>query len=138
VDFVVEKLLTDYLTDELDIETDYKHHAIPILLNEELVATYLSELNLNNQLILQTYPNPFDNSIFIQIELDQESSLSIEIFDMSKRSIKVLETSDNYQKDSHVFSWDGTNLAGIRVENGVYVCCVKVNDKIFVKKIIKQ
>ncbi|MCD4789840.1 MAG: T9SS type A sorting domain-containing protein [Bacteroidales bacterium] len=137
IELPVGESINGFLSDTLNIETDYKQYNIPILLNDELI-TKINRYNTESKKIFQIYPNPFDNTIQIQVSLLQESRLKLEICDISERTIKVLISSGLIQAGNHLTSWNGTDGRGVEVENGIYFCKATINNKVFIEKIIKQ
>jgi len=136
VDLPVESI-NGFFSDTLNIITDYKQHTIPIYLNEEII-TYTNNLNQEYCSLIHIFPNPFDNSIHVQINLPNEASLKVEICDLSERIIKVLAPPDIYKKSEHMILWDGSDLSGKQVKDGIYLCRVTIDQKVFIRKIIKQ
>jgi hypothetical protein len=95
---------------------------------------------------LTGYPSPFnparDTYMTLQYPLAQAASIDIDIYDTWGHKVKHIAISDGAQggearQDNRVF-WDGTNDAGIRVANGVYIVRVKapgqnMNQKVAVR-----
>ncbi|MEZ5196974.1 MAG: T9SS type A sorting domain-containing protein [Bacteroidales bacterium] len=133
----VDKSMKGFLSDTLDIITDYKHHTVSIFVNEELLTDIKNEIQGDVNLI-QAFPNPFIKDIRIQINLQQESSMGMEILDLSERIINTLMPVDIVEKGEHIIHWDGLNASGNEVEDGIYFCRAKINGKVFIRKIIKQ
>lgn len=64
------------------------------------------------------YPNPFNESINIEINLQNEEYLNVEIYDMYSRKIRQLHSSKAI--GTIKLQWDGTDESGNRVATGVY------------------
>lgn len=88
--------------------------------NQELIP-------LRDQLILQTYPNPFNSSTAISIYGGNYDNYNIAIYDMLGRSVKS-ESIPNNSSGKSVFVWDGVDSDGNPLPSGVYF--VKVNNGI--------
>jgi hypothetical protein len=77
------------------------------------------------------YPNPFkagSGATTIQYYLGSDSKVSLKIFDLISRKVKVIVDSEQ-QKGGTIFryTWDGKNDSGKVVLNGVYYCVLKLN-----------
>ena len=73
------------------------------------------------------YPNPFNESTTITFSASRQAKVTIEIFDVSMRlvrtleSAKTVETGEQYKK-----VWDGNTEDGNSLARGVYFCQVTV------------
>ena len=73
------------------------------------------------------YPNPFNESTTIAFSASRQAKVTIEIFDVSMRlvrtleSAKTVETGEQYKK-----VWDGNTEDGHSLARGVYFCQVTV------------
>ncbi|MBI3788825.1 MAG: T9SS type A sorting domain-containing protein [Ignavibacteriales bacterium] len=65
------------------------------------------------------YPNPFNPSTTIPVELPVASEITLKIFSMLGQEIKTLH-SGNLRAGKHWFRWDGTNETGQAVPSGTY------------------
>lgn len=65
--------------------------------------------------ILKAYPNPFNARVRLVLNSSVSADGKIEIYDVTGRKIKTLETSGN-----STVIWDGRNSAGDGVASGVY------------------
>jgi tetratricopeptide (TPR) repeat protein len=66
------------------------------------------------------YPNPFNPSTTISYALPFESSVTLEIYDITGRLIQKYE-SQNEQAGYHNFIWNGKNSNSLDVASGVYI-----------------
>jgi hypothetical protein len=94
---------------------------------EELTAYYspLTDINDSENLIdeyslSQNYPNPFNPTTTISYTLPFESSVTIEIFDVTGSLIQKF-VSSNKQAGHHNFIWNGKNSSNIDAASGVYI-----------------
>jgi len=84
--------------------------------------------------LAQNYPNPFNSSTIIQYFLPVEKNVSLRIFDVSGREVKILI--NNIQPaGSHSVFWNGTNDLGKVVASGLYFCKIQAGG---VSKTIKM
>lgn len=69
--------------------------------------------------MLPNYPNPFNPSTTIVVELAEQSDVNVTIYDMLGRHIRTL-VSGVREAGGHMFEWDGTDANGNPVESGMY------------------
>jgi hypothetical protein len=67
-----------------------------------------------------SYPNPFSPSVTIRYDLPEASRVSLEVFDVSGRVVRVLETGTVTPAGQHHVIWDGRGATGRLVASGVY------------------
>ena len=84
------------------------------------------------------YPNPFkvvEEATRIRYVLAGACQVTIEIFDLEGRLVAVLIENEPKQAGEHIEDvWDGTNLRGEHVANGVYFCRIEAgNNEHFIK-----
>ncbi len=73
-----------------------------------------------NQTGIKLYPNPFEDSISIEINLPQKQPLTVEIFNMSGQLIRTLYKADAERQT--ILVWDGKDSGGNKVISGTYLC----------------
>lgn len=69
----------------------------------------------------QNYPNPFNPSTVIRYQLAANSTVSLEIHNLSGQRVRTL-VSGHVSAGQHEVVWDGRNNAGRTVAGGVYFC----------------
>ena len=69
--------------------------------------------------LYQNYPNPFNPTTTISFDLPEESRVSLTIYDITGRKIRVL-ADGRYPAGTHRVVWDGTDSRGQAVASGVY------------------
>jgi len=72
------------------------------------------------------YPNPFNGNIQFSVYMLKESSVSIDIIDLSGKRVKRL-FNGNISTGNHNFKWHGKDSSGNQVSSGVYY--IKVSGK---------
>jgi immune inhibitor A len=81
----------------------------------------------------QNFPNPFNPSTNINIELNEGAEIQLEIFDILGRLIKTL--ADGYYPQGTVnLTWDGTNDSGQKAASGIYFYRLRTDDGEHIKK----
>ena len=79
-------------------------------------------LQFQHSFAWQIYPNPFERSISIQYDLDEEAEISIEIYDAAGR--RIAELVNEYQYiDTHLAKWKAKQ----ELPEGVYYVQLSLN-----------
>lgn len=73
----------------------------------------------NDYVLYSNYPNPFNPETVISFNLPQNSQVSLTIYNVLGREIKILLTG-NYQRGHYEIIWDAKNNHGNLVPNGIY------------------
>ena len=73
------------------------------------------------------YPNPFNSSTMIRYDIQQTGDVSLIIYDILGREVKVL-VKKQHQPGFYNIKWDGKNNYGIPVASGNYFINLKVKD----------
>ena len=72
----------------------------------------------------QNFPNPFNPETWIPYQLNRDSNVTIQIFDVSGHSVRTLnlghKSTGAYMTNSSAAYWDGKNAAGEHVSSGIY------------------
>ena len=71
-------------------------------------------------MLVKGFPNPFNPSITIHVELPEAGPTSITIYNMAGQQIRKLE-SGFMAAGPHDFTWDGRDDDGVEVSSGVYI-----------------
>ncbi len=69
----------------------------------------------------QNYPNPFNPSTSIPFSLQSRAKVSITIYDLLGREVKVL-VNEFFDGGEHETVWDGAGRRGDPVSSGIYFC----------------
>jgi Leucine-rich repeat (LRR) protein len=67
------------------------------------------------------FPNPFNPTTVIPVEIPEESDVTIEIFNILGKRIKTLHKGV-LGAGRHLLTWDGSNLQGNTMPSGIYFC----------------
>lgn len=88
--------------------------------------------------LVTCYPNPFHESTQISYRLNSEAHVSIEIYSMTGRLVKMLDN-QLQQEGIHQIKWDGKNTNRHPVKEGIYFYHFIVDGQtIGIKKIIRM
>ena len=101
-----------------------------VLLMEDLTTVII-----NDFVLLQNFPNPFNSITSISFQLQAESSMSVTIYDFMGNVVKDLFSgieSSGYKS----INWDATNNNGDLVSTGMYFYRLRVGDASEVKRMM--
>ena len=85
-------------------------------------------------LLEQNYPNPFNPSTTIQYGLPRPGSVTITIYDIQGKEIRVLLNA--YQEAGyHSVTWDSKDKTGLTVPAGIYLYQLKSGEHTVTKKL---
>ena len=73
-------------------------------------------------------PNPFEKQTDITFGLARRSVVSIVVYDMTLRPVKVLMDNEMRDAGKNGIRWDGTSSSGEDLARGVYFCQIMVAD----------
>ena len=106
--------------------------------NESLFSdeAFLEDPFSSNPFVLMSnYPNPFNPETRIPYALRRTLHISLVVFDILGREVKILERG-RIQPGRYEKTWDGTDMRGIPVANGIYICRLVVGNLCQTKKLI--
>ncbi len=83
----------------------------------------------------QNYPNPFNPSTTISYTVGKSGHVTVEIFSVNGRRIRVLVDEDQEPGTRSVI-WDGKNDKEIQVTTGIYFCRLKIDSFSTVRKLL--
>jgi len=87
---------------------------------------------IKKTVLLQNYPNPFNPETWIPYELKKESSVTIELYNVSGQIVRTLDIGKKqrgrYISREKAAHWDGRNDCGERTASGVYFYVLKAKD----------
>jgi PKD repeat protein len=89
-------------------------------------------ISFENAIQLSYFPNPFNQSFTIQMNLSQRTMLGIDLYDTNGRRVAVLKTYDHLDAGSHAYNFDQTNLT-----QGVYWVRLQMETVMEVFRIVK-
>ena len=102
--------------------------------NKSCIECYDYQIDYNeNNFKIDCFPNPFHNSIEINLNEGFNYLYDLKIFSINGEFIKSFETYFNQT----TFIWDGNNEHGIPVKKGIYFIVATYADKKMTQKIMK-
>ncbi|MEW6104215.1 MAG: T9SS type A sorting domain-containing protein [bacterium] len=74
--------------------------------------------------LLQSYPNPANNSCYIPFTLAKDSNVSLEVYNILGQRIRTInigfKKKGSYTKQDSAILWDLKNDTGIKASKGLY------------------
>ncbi len=84
---------------------------------------------------LNCYPNPFNDELFINYTvINDNENVTIEIYDIFGRFVSEI-VDGNHKAESYQLRWDGSDVNGNPLQNGLYFIRMNTNDKVKILKI---
>jgi len=80
-----------------------------------------------NYMLYQNYPNPFNPKTKIKFELAEASNVTLKVYDISGKLVRILLQGRQFVAGTHEVKWDSVNKKGILVATGVYFYELKTN-----------
>lgn len=110
---------------------------VSLFANDPLITGVTGLTESNNTGINKTsvYPNPFNERVTIGYQLENNSTVSISVYDIHGALVKHIATK-NEVSGSHFVEWDGKNNKGEKVSSGVYYYSVSVGENTESGKIV--
>ena len=98
--------------------------------------TYTMQKTFPTQFGLKSnYPNPFNPSTTIPLELPKESYVEIAIFNLLGEKIAVL-AKEVISPGYHNIKWNGTNQYGSAVSSGIYFARIHIGKRFYQQKMM--
>jgi hypothetical protein len=86
---------------------------------KKLIQNLDSQNSVNS--LGQNYPNEMDSQTTINFEIENDSDVSINVYDDKGNLVKTLIDTKNQEAGKHKISWDGKNNEGRKMPSGVYI-----------------
>jgi hypothetical protein len=86
-------------------------------------STIVNE-NISNNISLSNFPNPFNASTSIMLELPEVSIVNLSVYSISGQKIREI-FSGYLSKGKHIYQWSGEDDFGKRVASGIYILHLK-------------
>jgi hypothetical protein len=78
--------------------------------------------------ILSVYPNPFNDNTCISINMENQSNVSIGIFNMNGEKVTSL-IKNEWVTGKYTFNWNGCDQNGNKLTPGIYYCVANYGDR---------
>lgn len=97
----------------------------------QLLGNSLSTDNFNQENSFTIYPNPADSEVYINFSLPESSDVGISIINFMGQIVSQNIDKEKLDSGSHTIKVPVESLS-----KGVYLARIKINDKVFVKKVV--
>lgn len=94
-----------------------------------------NNIQIESRLYLYNYPNPFNPITTIVYNLDKETDVSVQIYDLLGKQITQL-VNDRQLPGFYKIQWNGKDQYGNLLPSGIYFCLLKTTTQIQSKKLI--
>jgi hypothetical protein len=81
-------------------------------------------------------PNPFNPATVIRYDVPEACATTLEIFDVSGRSLRVLKEGAHEAAGTHEVLWNGEDAGGRPVPSGVYFCRLRAGGQSAAERLI--
>ena len=85
--------------------------------------------------LAQSYPNPFNQSTVIRVDLDIGADMELAVFNMSGQQVVTLARG-RYPAGAHSFVWEGRDRRGAEMASGVYACRLRAGGREQIRKLL--
>ncbi len=83
----------------------------------------------------EAFPNPFNPETRIRFHLPTSARVSLEIYDLSGRLIRVIVKDAEHAAGTHTYTWAGNDAAGNVVPSGIYLIRMQAGTQHFLRKV---
>lgn len=97
-----------------------------------IISEITSKELLNTKLTVS--PNPFINSLNLEIQFLQDADIFISLYNLNGESVSEV----NNRHIHHTIGSQSITLKNLNIPNGIYLLHVKINDEILVRKVVKN
>ena len=118
----------DYRIADVDYDGNKEYHSLQLMgiSPASIPITYV---------LHQNYPNPFNPITTLSYDLPEDAMVTIAIYDLMGRSIRLLVNS-NQSAGYRSVQWDATNNLGEPVSAGMYIYTIQAGEFRQVRKMV--
>ncbi len=128
----------DFIDNTISAGADYDYRLSEIDINgekSEIGTTSVKAAIPSTTQLFTAYPNPFNPSTNIKYNLAKDSHVTLAVYDVLGRQIKLL--SDQYQTaGQYSVQWDGSTDAGVMAPSGTYLVRMQTGNTSQVQKVL--
>lgn len=84
----------------------------------------------------QNYPNPFNPSTTISYRLEDQSRVSLKVYNLLGQEVRTLVAGTTQEAATHNVVWDGKDNSGKSVASGVYMYRLEAGNTVQTKKMV--
>jgi hypothetical protein len=128
--------INQYSFTDADLKNEHNFYRLKqVDINGNFSYSKVIQINYSNSSTLTIAPNPLSGSTTISFDLPQSQKVSLQIFDIEGRLIKVLADAQ-MQAGAHQFVWNAKNEKGITVQAGIYFLRMRTEDYAETRKLV--
>jgi len=86
---------------------------------------------------LSAYPNPFGNSVFLELKIAFPAPVTVKVYNIKGQLIRNWEY-PYLETGIHHLSWDGLDNKQRNTTSGIYLMVVKTQERTFTRKLLKM
>lgn len=87
-------------------------------------------------MLRSSYPNPFNPATTIEYSLAAKTAVTLAIYDVAGRRVRVLLRGEPVEAGVHTIDWDGRSDSGRLLASGVYFAKFQAEDQFSARKLI--
>lgn len=91
-------------------------------------STAIDKNSATDKFLLKAYPNPFNSTVNIQVEIPADGKYDISIYNISGQLLKKIKQ-DYLKAGNYQFYWDGKDNGMKSCGSGIYLCCISGKNK---------
>ncbi len=114
------KICAIWADDRCDPDTEICGGIYFMRLETEVEVEEDSNIVLPEEVSLDSYPNPFNSSVSILLNIQKGGDAKIDIYDLNGRLVRTLFKGGILEEGTHKFTWDATDASGKTVGSGPY------------------
>jgi len=99
------------------------------------IDDHLPAQNPESIAIVSNYPNPFNGSTNIQFELNKNTLVDLNIFNIQGQKIREI-VKGNFAAGKYNFTWNGKSFLGNSVSSGLYILVLQTDNQKIKRKIM--
>lgn len=124
---------SEYFEELISIVSNLSEKQLVVLIDKSLITGLSTPVEHSR---ISVFPNPFNNQVSFEINLESESHVTIEIFSLLGSRISSVYD-DNLPQGRHLLSWNSIGNDGIELCKGIYLYRIRLKDKTIEGKLIK-
>lgn len=133
IDIPINKATQTLLYDSIAITSDAGMDYLKIVFDADLVSVHNSDLTAQTRV----FPSPFVTEMTIEIPVNADRETLVEVIDAQGRTATILHDG-LLAAGNHKIRWNGTDINGRKVQNGIWFIRITSTDKTEVFKILKM
>lgn len=106
-----------------------------IYLAQRLTAVGNTQNEASANVIMRSYPNPFNASTRIEFDLGVAASIQLEVYSVEGKHVRTI-LSGTKNEGHHFVEWDGTTEDSAPAASGLYLCRLRMGSEIHTLRLL--